>query len=199
VENDESVTEFGKMARLHIKNMVCPRCITSVKKLLNEQEIGHLDVQLGEVVLTSELSPVQKIAFQRGLEKRGFQLLEDYKSQLISKIKSIIVEEVHYSIHPLKVNFSTLLSDHLHQEYSSLSRLFSTVEGITIEKYILAQKTERIKELIVYNELSLSEIAFQMNYSSVAHLSTQFKKETGMTPTTFRQQTQPNRKPLDAM
>ena len=126
-------------------------------------------------------------------------MLEDNKSKLISRIKSIIIEQIHHSEEVLSVNFSSLLADNLNHEYSSLSRLFSSVEGITIERFVLKQRIERIKEFIIYNELTFSEIAFRMNYSSVAHLSAQFKKETGMTPSQFKNLKKQDRKSLDAI
>jgi AraC-like DNA-binding protein len=126
-------------------------------------------------------------------------LLEPGKSVLISKIKTVIIEQIHHAQEPLSINFSSLISDKLNHEYAYLSRLFSSVEGITIEKFIVLQKIEKVKEYLIYNQMTLSEIANEMKYSSVAHLSSQFKKETGMTPTQFKSQSSHHRKPLDKL
>lgn len=184
---------------VYIKNMVCPRCIDTVAEILYELKIEINSIRLGEVVVSSEINKNQKQTLKSRLSERGFELLEDSKSKLIGKIKSIIVDTVHYSNKPINSNFSNLLSDQLYHDYSYLSRLFSSVEGITIEKFILSQKIEKVKELLFYDELTLSEIAFQMNYSSTAHLSSQFKKETGMTPTGFKKQRKPGHRSLDSI
>ncbi|MEX2370612.1 MAG: AraC family transcriptional regulator [Bacteroidales bacterium] len=184
---------------LHIKNMVCPRCIMAVEGALKEYGISFQNVELGQVTLSGPMSPDTREQFGTKLETLGFELLEPGKSTLISKIKTLIIEQVHYSTEPLAVNFSTYLSEKLNYEYSSLSRLFSSVEGVTIERYVTLQKIEKVKELLFYDELSLSEVAFQMNYSSVAYLSTQFKKETGMTPTQFKQSHKPGLRHLDSL
>lgn len=185
--------------KIHIKNMVCPRCIDTVAEMLRDIKIEVTSIQLGEVIIPHKLNKDEKQALQNRLSERGFELLEDNKSKFIGKIKSIIVDTIHYSKEPVNSNFSTLLSDQLHHDYSYLSRLFSSVEGITIEKFILSQKIEKVKELLFYDELTLSEIAFQMNYSSVAHLSSQFKKETGMTTTEFKKQRKPGHRSLDSI
>ena len=188
-----------KKNTIHIKNMVCPRCIDSVKEIFNELNIVTSMIKLGEVTTTFDITPVQKTQLEEKLVRRGFELLEDQNSKAIAQIKATIIEQIHYSKEPLNVNFSTLLSDKLNQGYTTLSKLFSSVEGITIEKYVLKQKIEKVKELIVYNELNLSEIAFQLDYSSVAHLSSQFKKETGMTPTGFKKLEKRDRNSLDSI
>jgi AraC-like DNA-binding protein len=182
---------------LRIKNMVCPRCILSVKECLEQLEVVPLSLDLGVVELREALSTTKKQQVAAALEKLGFELLEDRNAVLVSRIKDLIVEQIHYTKEALPINFSSFLAERLQQEYTSLSRLFSSVEGITIERFITAQKIEKVKELISYNTLSFSEIAFQLNYSSVAHLSSQFKKETGMTPSAFRQMQQPARRMLD--
>ena len=184
---------------LHIKNMVCPRCIASVRDIFNELKIQTASIELGEVITSSDMNNVQKSQLKEKLVAQGFELLEDNKSKLIAKTKAIIVDQIHHEKGDLKVNFSTLLMEKTNHEYSSLSRLFSSVEGITIERFILKQKIERVKELIFYNEMTFSEIAFHMDYSSVAYLSAQFKKETGMTPTQFKNQKKIDRKPLDTL
>lgn len=184
---------------LHIKNMVCPRCIDSVKDIFSKMNIETLQVELGEVKTTSPISKEDKQNLKTKIAERGFELLEDQHSKTIAQIKAIIVAQIHYNQESLNVNFSTFLSDKLNQDYTALSKLFSSVEGVTIEKYILKQKTEKVKELIVYNEFNLSEIALQLNYSSVAHLSSQFKKETGMNPSTFKKLEKRDRNTLDSI
>ncbi|KYG77247.1 AraC family transcriptional regulator [Roseivirga spongicola] len=183
---------------IYIKNMVCPRCIEMVKHVFDQLDLQSKRIELGEVILDTDLTLSKKEELAEQLKVRGFELLEDQKSKQISQIKAIIVEQVHHSVKPIDTNFSTLISDKLAQEYSSLSKLFSSVEGVTIEKYILQQKVEKVKELLFYNEMSLSQIAYQLGYSSVAHLSAQFKKETGMTPSLFKK-TRPNRKSIDSI
>lgn len=184
---------------LHIKNMVCPRCIWAVKNSLDDLKIKYQNIELGQVLLSEPIAKNLLDSFENKINLLGFELLEPGKSLLISKIKTVIIEQIHFNKEPISINFSTLIADKLHHEYSYLSRLFSTVEGITIEKFIAFQRIEKIKEYLIYNQLSLSEIADEMNYSSVAHLSSQFKKETGMTPTHFKNQIKPNRKPLDTL
>ncbi|WP_456459128.1 helix-turn-helix domain-containing protein [Reichenbachiella sp.] len=179
--------------------MVCPRCIDTVKDIFDNLNIETSSIELGEVNTPNHISSDQKSRLEELLSARGFELLQDQKSKLIGQIKAIIIDQIHHNKEALNVNFSTLISDKLNQEYSSLSRLFSSVEGITIERFILKQKIERVKELIFYNELTLSEISHQMDYSSVAHLSAQFKKETGMTPTAFKQMRNSGRLFLDQL
>ncbi|MFT3932754.1 MAG: AraC family transcriptional regulator [Chitinophagaceae bacterium] len=186
-----------EISPLHIKNMVCNRCIAAVRNLLDEQEINYAAVKLGEVVLAKSLSEKQANQLKTKLALAGFELLDDAKSKLIEKIKTIIIESVHYNEADKKYNLSSLLATKLHKDYSYLSHLFSDVEGITIEKYAILQKIEKIKELLAYDELSLSEIAFQLGYSSTAHLSAQFKKVTGLTPSHFKHSHQHPRMPLD--
>tara|TARA_R100000005_G_C5002891_1_gene210738 strand:+ start:1625 stop:2143 length:519 start_codon:yes stop_codon:yes gene_type:complete len=171
----------------------------AIEGVLKELNIDYNKVTLGEVSLNKEITLSQQVALNKKLQALGFELLESGKSALISRIKTLIVEQIHHKKENLQVNFSTFLSDQLHHDYSNLSRLFSSVEGVTIEKFITRQKTERVKELLFYNEMNLSEIAFQMNYSSVAHLSAQFKKETGMTPSTFKKSKKPGHASLDAL
>ncbi len=184
---------------LHIKNMVCPRCIQAVKSSLEALNLPYHAVHLGEVFLNQELTTQQQQAFSEHIAQLGFELLENSTSQLIAKVKTIIIEQVHYSDQALKTNFSVLIARQLNHDYPSLSRLFSSVEGITIEKFIAQQRIEKVKELINYNEHSLTQIAASMNYSSVAHLSAQFKKETGMTPTQFKNQQTSTRKAIDSL
>ena len=185
--------------QLYIKNMVCNRCIAAVKTVLDVQGVAYSAINLGEVKLLTSLSKAQKETLQQQLNGLGFELLDDAKTRLIEKIKNIIVQQVHHGEDEQRLNLSVLLASQLHKDYSYLSHLFSAVEGITIEKYWIAQKIEKVKELLVYDELTLSEIAFRMGYSSVAHLSAQFKKVTGLTPSHFKTLGIKNRKPLDSL
>jgi len=185
--------------KLYIKNMVCSRCITAVEDIFGELDIEVSAIQLGEVSTLFEINEQQKIQIEKELVKRGFELLEGNKSKLIGQIKSMVVNQIHHKSEKFKFNFSTLLSEKLNHEYTSLSKLFSSVEGITIERFILKQKIEKVKELLFYNQLTLSEIAFQMNYSSTAHLSNQFKKEIGMTPSEFKKIREPSHLSLDSL
>ena len=179
--------------------MVCPRCISTVSNIFKELNIPVKNVKLGEVLSCSLLSQEQLEKVESELSKVGFEILAPGKSVLISQIKSMIIHQIHFGNEPLKVNYSTFLSDELNHDYSSLSKLYSSVEGKTIERFITQQKIEKVKEYLVYNELNLSQIAHEMGYSSVAHLSTQFKKETGMTPTKFKNQERPVRTQLDQL
>lgn len=182
---------------VRIKNMVCPRCIEAVAKALSNLDIPTNSIELGRVELVNPLSEEKKKQLTISLNEKGFELLESKESKLIGQIKTIIIEQIHYNNEPLNINFSTLLSEKLHQDYQHLSRLFSSVEGLTLEQFIILQKVERIKELLSYDELSISEIALRLNYSSTAYLSAQFKKVTGWSPSEFRQQKDKGRKFLD--
>jgi AraC-like DNA-binding protein len=182
---------------LYIKNMVCNRCIMVVRSEL--EKLGHkpVSVELGEVEIPGELSANEKQRLTVALQDLGFDLIDDKKSRLIERIKNLIVELVHENNGELKTNLSEFLSSELNHDYHYLSNLFSEVEGTTIEKYFIAQKIEKVKELLVYDELSLSEIAHRLNYSSVAYLSSQFKRVTGLTPSHFKNIRSLRRKPLD--
>lgn len=158
-----------------------------VKEELKKLGLQYTTVELGEVEIMEDISAEQHDQFQVALLKSGLELMDDKKSILIQKIKNVIIELIHYSDEPLAVNFSDYLSQKLDHNYTYLANLFSEVQGTTIEKFIIAHKIERVKELLVYNELNLTEIAYLMHYSSVAHLSAQFKKVTGLTPTHFKQ------------
>jgi len=172
--------------KLFIKNMVCPRCIMSVENILKENKLESKYVQLGEIELLKTPGKKQLQKFSDDLKKVGFELLDDPKTQLIEKIKALLIQKVqnenieeHFSIHKY-------LSKRIFKDYSSISKLFSEVEGITIEQFFILQKIEKVKEWLVYNELSLNQIAFNLGYSSTQHLSGQFKKFTGMAPTQFK-------------
>lgn len=166
--------------------MVCIRCKMVVKDELDKLGLKYLTVELGEADLVDHISNEMREEIRAALNKSGLELLDDKKSVLIQKIKNVIIELVHYSEEPLAINFSVYLAEKLHHDYTYLANLFSEVQGTTIEQFIIAHKIERVKELLVYNELNLTEIAYLMHYSGVAHLSTQFKKVTGLTPTHFK-------------
>ncbi|NSL88195.1 helix-turn-helix transcriptional regulator [Chitinophaga sp. Mgbs1] len=180
--------------------MVCPRCIKVVTAVLEGASLKVQDIQLGKASVEGQLTEQQLQAIRIALQSEGFLLIDDKKQQLVAAIKNIVVETVHYSeLDEMKENFSTLLAGKLQKDYHYLSSLFSEMEGITIEQYIIQQKIERVKELLDYNELSLSEISYKLGYSSVAHLSGQFKKVTGLTPSQYKQLKTPGRIPLDKL
>jgi len=182
---------------LFIKNMVCNRCIMVVQDELNKLGLEIKHIKLGEVTLEKELTSIERDALQGTLVPLGFQVIDDKKTRIIEQIKNVIINLVHYQDNDAKTNLSDILSEKLNHDYNYLSNLFSEVESTTIEKYFIAQKVEKVKELLVYYELSLSEIALQLNYSSVAYLSNQFKKVTGLTPSHFKQIREDKRSPLD--
>ncbi len=167
--------------------MVCIRCKMVVKSELAKLGLHYIVIDLGEVEIPETISTEQRDQLKAALLRSGLELMDDKKSVLIQKIKNAIVEIVHYSEEPLVLKFSEYLSDKLNHDYTYLANLFSEVQGTTIEKFMIAHKIERVKELLVYNELNLTEIAYLMHYSSVAHLSSQFKKVTGLTPSYFKQ------------
>lgn len=179
--------------------MVCPRCKAAVRGELERLGLRPLDVSLGEVTIgEEELSKEKTEELSEGLTALGFGLIGDRRSRLVEQIKTFIIDTIHYSDEQPKENYSGLLSRHLHHDYSYLSGLFSEAEGLTIEQYIIHQKIEKVKELLTYNEYSLAQIAAHLDYSSTAHLSAQFKKLTGLTPSQFRK-SGAGRKPLDAV
>jgi AraC-like DNA-binding protein len=166
--------------------MVSLRCKMVVKEELRRLGINYLNITLGQVELFEKITPLQQEQFRDALKLSGLELMDDKKSVLIEKIKDVIIEMVHYEEELPKVNFSEYLSEKLDYNYTYLANLFSETEGITIEHYIIIHKIERVKELIIYDELNLTEIAWKLHYSSVAHLSHQFKKVTGLTPSFFK-------------
>lgn len=182
---------------IYIKNMVCNRCIMVVENELKNLNLNPTAITLGEVTLDKDLTDNDKEKLRNKLESLGFELIDDKKSRLIEQIKTLIVQLIHYNNDDSKINLSDYLSDKLHHDYNYISNTFSEIEGTTIEKFFIAQKIERVKELLVYDELTLSQIADNLNYSSVAHLSSQFKKVTGLTPSHFKQIGANKRKPLD--
>lgn len=175
--------------------MVCNRCIMVVEDILKRNGVEPVSVSLGTAELATTPDPEQLKKINASLEEVGFEVLEDQKKKLVEQIKSTILRELGNE--EREKNFSRIIANAMHKDYSYLSKLFSEVEGITIEKYIIDQKIEKVKELLVYGELSLTEIAYQLNYSSVGHLSSQFKKITGFNPTEFRKQKNHLRRPTD--
>jgi AraC-like DNA-binding protein len=172
--------------KLHVRNMVCIRCKMIVKQELKKLSLNYVIVELGEVEILETITTKQLNDLKTALLKYGLELMNDKKSILIEKIKKIIVELIHYADEPEKINFSYYLSEKLNHNYTYLANLFSETVGINIEQYIITHKIERVKEMLVYDELSLTQISYQLHYSSVAHLSNQFKKITGLTPTHFK-------------
>jgi len=180
-----------------IKNMVCNRCIMVVQQVFESLGYSPVRISLGNVETANPISEDELKKLRKTLLSYGFELIDDTKSRIIEKIKNLVVQTVHHSHEDLKVNYSEYIESHLNRDYSYLSSLFSEVEGTTIEKYIILQKIERVKELLVYDELTLSEIAYKMGYGNVAYLSSQFKKITGLTPSHFKQVKENKRTPLD--
>ena len=166
--------------------MVCIRCQIVVKSELEKLGLLYRDVKIGEASIIGNILPEQLDKLDTALKKSGLQLMDNKKSILVEKIKNTIIELVHYTEEQIRVNLSDYLSEKLNYDYSYLANLFTEVKGITIEKFYLTHKIEKVKELIVYDELNLTEIAYKMHYSSVAHLSNQFKKFTGLTPSHFK-------------
>ena len=172
--------------KVYIKNMVCIRCQMVVKSELEKLGLHYNYVKIGEANIKGNVPPEQLEQLDTALRKSGLHLMNNKKSVLVEKVKSAIIELVHYTDEPIKVNLSDYLSEKLNYDYTYLSNLFSEVKGIPIEKFYLTHKIEKVKELLVYDELNLTEIAYKMNYSSVAHLSNQFKRITGFTPSHFK-------------
>ena len=173
--------------KLYIKYMVSNRCKMAVKEELKKLGLHFIVVELGEVEIMETISAEQREVLKAGLIDSGLELMDDKRAVLIEKIKNVIIDMVHHSDEMIKINFSDYLSDKLKHDYTYLANLFSEIQGITIEHFIINHKIERIKELIIYDELNITEIAWKMNYSSVAHLSNQFKKITGLSPSHFKQ------------
>lgn len=182
---------------LYIKNMVCPRCIMSVEQILRENKMPYSNIRLGEVILTEEPSKKTMDKFSADLRNVGFELLDDQRKQIIERIKNLLIQKIQKA--DIEEHFSLIryLSKQLHKDYSQLSKLFTEVEGVTIEQFFILQKIEKAKEWLVYDEYSLTQVAANLGYSSVQHLSTQFKKVTGMTTSEFKKIGIALRKPLD--
>jgi len=172
--------------KLYIKYMVSRRCKMLVMEELTKMGLHYISVDLGEIEIVENISEEQRLKIKTNLLKSGLELMDDTKAILIEQLKTTVIDFVHYSDEQTKTNFSDFLGEKLKQNYTYLSRLFSESEGCTIEHFIILHKIERVKELIIYDELNLSEIAFKLHYSSVAHLSNQFKKITGLTPSFFK-------------
>lgn len=182
-----------------VKNMVCQRCVMAVESVLQELKIPFQDISFGEIHLNEILSGVQKDSLKAKLQALGFELIDSQSGGIIEKIKQLVIKRARNEIPDAerKLKLSLYLSDRLHHEYTYLSSLFSAVEGRTIENYFIEQRIEKAKELLIYDQLTLSEIAFELEYSSAAHLSNQFKKITGLTPTYFKAIGSLKRKALD--
>ncbi|MCC5917026.1 MAG: AraC family transcriptional regulator [Cryomorphaceae bacterium] len=183
--------------KIFIQNMVSLRCKMMVKSEMKKMGLPYSSVELGEVEMDDQISDSARQKLKVELQKSGLIIMDDKNAMIIEKIINIIVEMVHYSDAMPKVNFSTALSEKLNKDYHKLAEIFSKTKGITIEHFIILHKVERVKELIIYDELNITEIAFKMHYSSVAHLSNQFKQVTGLTPTFFKQLIKRNRTNLE--
>lgn len=184
---------------LHVKNMVCDRCIRVVKEELQKLDFDVRSIKLGEVIVSPGRKSPDLRKVKTVLQANGFDLIDDKRVKIVEKIKNAVIKLIHYSgdVEQMNENYSAYIEREVGRDYHYLSTLFSTMESITIEKYIINQKIERVKELIRYDELSLSEIAYKLGYSSVAHLSNQFKKVTGLTASQFKHLSEQQRKPLD--
>jgi len=192
----ENTPIAGHVDKLYIKNMVCHRCVIVVQQELEKLGIKPTSIRLGEVDIAETPTPEKLDEIRSAMSSVGFELIDDRKSKLIEQIKTHIIDVVHRQI-KLKTNLSDYLAEQIGKDYSHLSNLFSEVEGTTIEQYTIHQRIERVKELLVYDELTLSQIAYEMGYSSVAHLSNQFKKITGLTPSHFKKIGDKRRVPID--
>jgi AraC-like DNA-binding protein len=182
---------------LYVKYMVSIRCKMMVKAELEALNLHFRTVELGEIEIIENITPEQRIQLKKALALSGLELMDDKKAILIERIKGVIVEMVHYAEEQPKYKFSEYISEKLQYDYTYLANLFSEVTGTTIENYIISHKIERVKELLIYDELNLTEISYLLNYSSVAHLSMQFKKVTGLTPTFFKKLKHRKRTALD--
>ena len=178
--------------------MVCQRCKLAVENELRKIGLHPIKTELGEVIIKEDaLHKEQQDKLSKNLKALGFELLDDKRKKIIEQIKTLIINAIHYNDKQPQKNYSAFIAEKLHHDYSYLSKLFSETEGITIEQFIINQRIEKVKELLVYDEKNLSEIAYETGYSSVAHLSAQFKKITGQTPTVFKQSGIHHRKTLD--
>jgi len=187
------------MTKLNIKNMVCNRCIKVVKEELEKLGFTVTEIELGDVEVKENLIAEDYDKIREVMNENGFELIEDSKKKIVEEIKKVIINKIHYSDEPGEENISSLLEEKLNKDYASLSKLFSSIENITIEHFVILQKIEKVKELLRYGELTLSEIAYKLGYKSVNHLSSQFKKHTGLTATEFKSTTSLKRKPLDSI
>jgi YesN/AraC family two-component response regulator len=196
-----TICTYQTMTSVFVKNMVCQRCVAAVRQEFEKVGLHPTQVALGEVTLESELEESTLVKLKSNLTALGFELIDDKKGRLIEAIKNRVIQKIHHTERlDLRFNWSDILKDELNHDYNYLSNLFSSVEGVTLEHYIIHQKIERVKELLFYDELTLSEIADRLGYSSVAHLSGQFKKITGLTPSELKKSRITSaRKPLDSV
>ena len=183
--------------KLYIKYMVSQRCKLAVQSELRRLRIRHTNIQLGEIEISDNISPKQRESLRIALCNCGLELMNDKRTILIEKVKNLITEMIHYNDELPRINYSDFISEQTKHDYTYLSNIFSQVKGITIQQFIINHKVERIKELISYGELNMTEIAWKMNYSSVAHLSNQFKKITGFSPSHFKQSQDKQRSPIE--
>ncbi len=188
---------MNNSTEIFIKNMVCNRCVMVVKNIFTDAGAEPEAVILGKVTLPTPPTSSQYEKIEKKLNEVGFEILTDQKKKLVDQVKSVIVKNIQGDLSERNLNFSDILATSLNKDYSYISKLFSEAEGITIEKFIIDQKTEKVKEMLAYGEKSLNDIAFDMGYSSVAHLSSQFKKTTGFTPSEFKKLKDHHRKSLD--
>ena len=187
------------MQKISIKNMVCPRCIKSIELALKNIDIEFSHIELGTIYLTKIISESKRQSLRNHIEQHGFEIVDDKNTKIIESIKTLIINEIHHGKNEKRDDqtFSDFISKKLNIDYSSLSKLFSSIEGKTIEKYIIAQRIEKAKELLIYNELNPSEISYQLGYSSPQHFSGQFKQITGSSPSQFKTQAKQNRYFID--
>ena len=183
--------------KLYVKYMVSRRCKMMVQEELKKLGIGHIEVDLGVIEVLEDITPNQRNQLKENLRKSGLELLDDKRSILVEKIKTVIIDMIHNSEMELKVTYSDYISKKLGYDYTYLANVFSEVKGFTIQQFIILNKIERVKELILYDELSLTEISYRLHYSSVAHLSNQFKKVTGLTPSFYKRIASKRRKNLE--
>ncbi|MFO8000128.1 MAG: AraC family transcriptional regulator [Marinilabilia sp.] len=184
--------------RIHIKNMVCPRCIMAVREILTESGLHPVSVELGVAEIEEdELTKEQDTKLNQRLQEMGFERIEDRNKQMVDKIKTLIIQKIHHDRLQQGFNWSKWITDNVYHDYRFLSHLFSGLEGITIEQFIIKQKIEKVKELIAYRQMNFSEIAYALGYSSPAHMTNQFRKITGMTPGEFKKLRNPGRKTID--
>ncbi len=177
--------------------MVSTRCKIAVKDVLKKLGLHFIVVDLGEIDIMENISESQREQLKVGLHNSGLELMDDKRAVLIEKVKNVIIEMIHYTDEPPKLNYSDYIAEKLNHDYTYLSNIFSEVKGITIQQFIIVHKIERAKELLLYDELNLTEISYKLNYSSVAHLSNQFKKITGLTPSHFKNLKDKKRSPLE--